>query len=765
MTDPRPATRRQPEERAGRARLRATDRPAERRERLPPAGTRASSARPGRGRWLLTGLALAWAWASLAALGARQATAAGPASARQATDYVLVAGTPYVLFHAEPGRRIRAELRRGEARIALAEAVAEEAPGGSAALLELHAPGRPGDRRSMRSGDRLDLWLADPAGPTFPITPTTSVEIPPLALSVDAARKVVAGVAPAGELLAFQSDRGYAEWSADAQGAFDREVSWLAPGQQGTLTLRGPGDSVTTAPYAALGATVTLGARELTGVATSGETVDTAVTRTDWRRTDDGLVPVTRTVAGGRVEVDGTGPLETPGAFELQLRDPVQPGDRISLTRASAYLPSYVAAATALTTSVAIEARDRVAGLAPAGAPVRIELYGPSGERRTATARAGDGGRWTHVLTDAPLGPGWWAAATIPLDDGLRQRAVTAVPRVRVHLRDARVTGIGPPGAAASITVLEPTGARRAGPWQVAIDPRGRFDAALRTRSESIDHATLVAPGDIVSIDFLGESGRGGDPILIAVPEMVAVADPMLDRVSGEAPAGGALEWALTEEVGEAEPTVRLRRALQVAGDGRWQADLAGTHDLEPPDAGWLTWTRSDGHQVRLAWAAIGLTLRIDGDTVAGNAPPLRTVTLTLQDGAGRTVGATRTQAGDRGAWQASWRDALGAAVAPRVGDRVRGAVGDQPDLDVTLPRLEAVVHVADDLVAGAAPPGASVRVTVPAKAEGEDEALGTHAPGRRGRHLHAGLRRHARSAPQRSPCAGSDARAAPRPA
>jgi hypothetical protein len=451
-------------------------------------------------------------------------------------------------------------------------------------------------------------------------------------------------------------------------------------------------------------------------VASPGENIESIVARRTTRRVEGGVETLTRLVPGGPAAADGTGPRSAPGAFDLLLRDPVRPGDRVSLTRGSSWLGPAVVAGEAVTTSVRIEARDRVAGEAPAGSLLSIALRGPEGELEKATAVADASGSWRHELEQARLGPGWWASATVELGAGLWQQAVTVEPRVRLDLRDAWVDGFGPPGWTASVTVLDAVGTRKGGPWRTAVDLDGRFAAHLLTQVDGRAQATRLAPEDVVVIDFVDGNGQAGDPLIVAAPHMTAVADAQADAVFGTAPPGATLEFR-SPALGGASPgspaAEEYSRTLQAGLDGRWRVDLAGASDLKPPAAGSVTLVRPDQHRVRLAWAAVGMAMVLGQGKIEGNAPPQRAVSLTLHAPDGQALAHGTSRAGVDGRWQGTLRDALDAEVPLREGDELRATIGDEVGLRVRLPKLDGVVHVADDLVAGAAPAGAALRLTV----------------------------------------------------
>lgn len=639
---------------------------------------------------------LAAAWTGLAgassALGAPPiapatlqdpAPGTGPTRAIEATLHTRLVG-----WSAAPGAAVEARLERGARTVATAHGRADR---DGAVRLALEAPSR-GDA-VLRPRDRLTLSDGDGA--------TASAVVPDLVVSPDLAAGRIRGRAPQADAVTVTvaGDVGSPRrLEPGIDGAFELalDAALMAPGGRGWVE-RVDGGHRFRAEWAVMEAAVEVGTPWVSGDATPGGRI--AVQRDPPSSGEPSLATV-----------GGSG--APPTGFDVGLRGAIAAGSAIRITETLPLAPERSWRLVVPALDVALDpAGNRVVGSAPMGATVDVVLEGPGGERSARQTTAGADGRFEAILAGVGIGPGWRAAATVADADGLGARARAAIPQVRATLYENLVTGVAAPRGQAVVTLRRP-GEPPKGPWRAAVAPDGAFAVELAGAADDAASPLDVLPGDSLFVDV-----AGGDPMVVEVPALSAIADAAADAVEGFAPPGARLR--VSADIPGASP-----RAVSAGADGRWRASWSGEADLASGDGGVVTAVLGGGHVVQLRWAAVGLLVDVGTGELVGNAPPNRGVVVALAAADGSPLGTANARA-DRldplGRWRAEVRDALGQVVPLRAGDRLTLEVGDER-LELDIPPLEGVVHVADDLVGGRTRPGARLAVSV-ARPDGAPDA------------------------------------------
>ncbi len=604
--------------------------------------------------------------------------------------------TRFAEWRAAAGARVEASLDRRGRQVASATAVAD-----SEGVVSLAVSGGGGLPITIQPGDALILDTGGAA--------PERVEIPNFRAGIDAGTDVVAGQAPAGATLtiSLQTDVGADVErlvTADTHGLFEHDFTGvidIRPGAAGSVALVVEEGHVFRARIRALSALVTIGWPEFEARSTPGDGLSATVSGAGKRLAGGGPF-----IAGA----DGLGSGETFDTIDraiITLRDPIAAGDAVTLTRRSGVLSEAEFKFIVPEVAVAMDAaRRRLIGTAPAGGSIDIVLHGPDGSIHQVAGVSGSDGRFDIPAPDAPIGPGWRAEATWDGLLGLQVRAIGVVTRVTVGLHTPRVFGIARPFSDVTIMLFTAAG-DRAGPWRAPIDRDGRFTTLLIGSDGVGAIAHRIGPGDVVQIDF-----AEGDPIPIQVPSLTARVDADSEAIEGEAPPGADLVARL--EVGAPDPSI-----AEVAGTadaaGGYRMAFGGTIDVEPPAAGTVSLLRGDGHVIEIDWASVALQAELAGARVEGNAAPERLVSITVRDAGGAVLASAETRAitrvDDVVRWSIALTDSLGTPLRLTPGDIVSATVGDE-HVEFTLPPLDGVIHVADDLVAGRTAPNTPVKIT-----------------------------------------------------
>lgn len=575
---------------------------------------------------------------------------------------------------------------------------------------------RPGDTITLsRQGDR-----------------PLRVTVPTLAAGIDLAADRVFGSAPAGAAVQVALTIGGSNpatiqrtVTADANGSFTLDLAGEADLQPGAVT---GSASYTTAAnhrfdaqFAALSASLTLGARTLRGQATPGTQVAVEV-----RRSDGSIVLLdpsevthgsTYTLAlGGQGSPDQPAPA------------PFAAGDSVVVTQTGGPAGSdQTLSATLAAVTVSINAStDRIAGTAPAGTALSLSADAMDGTRATFNTTADAAGSYNIAAAgQADLGPGWRVRAAYDAAPGVRVGALAVLRKVRIGVNLPTGQGRAEPGRQVTVTLRSDTGAVKR-LQRTVVNDQGEY--SLQFGGGFFGPGTTpvtAAPGDSVEIAFVE-----GDPQLITVPALSARTDVAADTVSGAAPSGSTVRVRVDSAPGRPSVTAPANPA------DAYVATLSGTLDLARPANGTASFTLSDGTEFYTTWAAVQLTATL-GNTfsanfVTGNGPGGRSVTAELLAPDGRLVGqasgfvfgedANVVIIGPGGASSPQFflqlADTTGTPVEMRPGDKLRVTTGDDVT-ELVVPPLDAVIFVQTDTVNGHSLPNAKVTVQIIADPSG----------------------------------------------
>ena len=650
----------------------------------------------------------------------RDISSAHPAAVQQGASGLEVdmAG-PWVRWTTVPGTSVAGELSRDGEVLATARGAADEE--GMVTLAFFGDAGPVG----IQGGDEIEIEVGE--GEV-----ALRWTVPTLEADVDASADRILGRAPAEAMLTaalWRADgmpgAGTAltrTIRADAGGAVEFELGdeGIEPGDAGRLTLEDEQGNRYHAAFTALRLEIRPGNRFVMASATLGTTVSLALE-------SSAALSTTQSIGAG---FPGQGSPATrrslslvDGDFEAHV---FGAGDRLRFSREGGLLPPMNHEIEVPELAIELMTRDgQVRGKGPISASLRLLLQGPLGEAVEASVRTDADGLFDTTL-DTELGPGW--RARLLWDEGIfRVVGFGAVPQVQVFVHTASLRGVNTPRAPVSATLRSE--GEVVGTWTTQAEPDGSWFLQLGEPSEGPEAAPprRVRPGDVLEIDL-----AGGDPVTLVVPPMSARSDPDAETVSGEAPAGARLQLSVegglesTEGFGPALPLPSTEGPVAVldvtAGpDGRYVARIdqatdpeGAALDLEPPMFGSLVITRDDGHQFRLRWAPLSAQIQIDGAFLFGIGPGGRQVRAELRAPDGTVVGAHPEDlplfdpGSDAPTWFAILQDELGQPVSVRAGDRIDVQVGDDT-LSLTVPALEGVIHVKDDLVTGRGLPGADL--------------------------------------------------------
>ncbi len=552
--------------------------------------------------------------------------------------------------------------------------------------------------------------------------PAVAATAPDLRADIDAAAGRIVGIGPAGaelQVRATYHDVGGAVRAFDApvladpgdgRFAVDLPGAGAVPGDRGDVAWVDAGGHAFHAPFAVFQGRITLGEARVAFDAAPGLAGHVVHTRAG------GAAGQARPLRAG-----GSANTARPGETVAPLDAPAAAGDLVAVTLDHP-LVGRGRTHTAQVPTLALQLvpqNDTAIGRAPPGAAVTVTVRGPGGAEHTRrTVAAADGGVAVDFVGVADLDRGWRGALTVEVGDGWAVTTEALVGLVHVEADVGVVWGDVHPGAAVTVSAHDARGAE-VQRWDTTANDSGRFGVDLVVQGGRIQAEVLdLTPGMAIGIDL----DHARDPQLIEIP--VVAAQPDIDResVAGAAPPG----YRIVAEAMEGTRVVARTAEVVVGVDGRFEASLAGTYDVEPGAYGRLTASRPDGHQLSLTWAAVDTRLDLDAGVLWVNAATNRTGTARLRsrDGVERAAAALATRRQTTGSRRVTavepFRDRFGRAIVPAPGDTVDGMIGDAR-FTFGVPRLEAAVHVGDDRVAGStdAPAGTAVRLDATDAANG----------------------------------------------
>lgn len=445
--------------------------------------------------------------------------------------------------------------------------------------------------------------------------------------------------------------------------------------------------------FAPLNAQIEVGEPNVTGRASAGATVQIDV------------APVAT-----QAEVTAVEALTSPWRVELPDAAALVPGTAVTVTKTSPAIeaPHILAGRVPVLNVAVVGGGQRIVGEGLPGATVLLAI----GSWSPIEVRVDEGGQFSYELDEASaLRPGEIIKASIEDPAGLTFYSMTAHTPMEVLIYGTKISAvIDVPGADVAVSLhdakhtLKARGTAKSITTSSPGAPAGtfHFDAGVR-----------IEPGDVITVDW-----GTGDPMVVVVPTVTAVADPVMDTVSGTAPPGTPIETAMFDR------TRRVNiRHVTAGADGRFLVDYRGERDIGFGEVGGagngvITVRSGAGDIFDLAWAAVAVNIEV-GQGPTGVAPSGREVRVVLRAPDGSILGtwdgqvAQRNSAGAISSWESRMVDSAGQPVEARPGDRWDITVADQR-IALDMPRFSAALDVAGRRVLGQTEPGALIRAYPP---------------------------------------------------
>jgi hypothetical protein len=236
------------------------------------------------------------------------------------------------------------------------------------------------------------------------------------------------------------------------------------------------------------------------------------------------------------------------------------------------------------------------------------------------------------------------------------------------------------------------------------LDRQGR-DAALR-------------PADVLA---LRASGAGSlSAVTVTLPTLLVSADPVADRLAGQAPPRAALHVRLQDDQA---PAGTADREWDVAADanGNFALDLTaapgGAVDLRAGHHGSVAFTTPEGHAVTALFAVFEADLTLASPRPRGRATPGQRLDVMVEHTDG-THDQDSMALVDGIDWVLPGEDSLPRIPALASGDRVRltlsgGTLPAPVVREIAVPPLTVELDATQDTVSGGASPGATLTVAV----------------------------------------------------
>ena len=274
-------------------------------------------------------------------------------------------------------------------------------------------------------------------------------------------------------------------------------------------------------------------------------------------------------------------------------------------------------------------------------------------------------------------------------------RTQQSPPKLRIPVYGTVVEGTVEPNQPITVTVASQTGLLKGTAPAKARGDNGRYSAGINW---------TIEPGDIVQLDAF----MGGDPVITVVPRITAQTARDGSVVSGIAP-----PTAHVEVFDHAKTSLGI---VTRDVDGTYSISAAGH-----PGPGYVVVTSSSGVEFYLGWYSPVFDLQLYGTgtfTVVGAAG--RRVDIALSDTRGRIVARYAATLGARRVDDLFHESFTPVEIADNTGSRIPLSEGDTLEVVVgddqrmlTVPPLEAVLHVADRLVVGRTLPNIDVSLEV----------------------------------------------------
>jgi hypothetical protein len=351
---------------------------------------------------------------------------------------------------------------------------------------------------------------------------------------------------------------------------------------------------------------------------------------------------------------------------------------------------------------------DRVGGLAPGGAHLRIRLYdGDTGaERYSSDLVVPPSQSFELDLSGAvDIRPGDYGTADLTTPEGHRFTAPFAAFRVEVDIGGSHVTGVASLGAMVTAQVKGGDGKVK-GSGQVEqvvhIGDAGLAAGSVVRWTLDLGRGKSVAEGDTLTVDRDDFMLSGDQPSAsIVIPHLLLDYNPQDQLLHIEGPAATDLALDVTPPFGGTATRVVTTDAT---GQYRNQLTLDAGSQLA------LVYTMTDGARTRLTSsveqarvAVHGPSYNLVGKPGEAFALALYSPTSTLKSELTGVVGGSSVGFG-------AFRQ-HGSDVPVEPGDRIVTTLGASAPFTVTVPDITTQVDVDQDVVSGHAPPGTTVVV------------------------------------------------------
>ncbi len=524
------------------------------------------------------------------------------------------------------------------------------------------------------------------------------VSVPALAAEIDVAERRLVVAAPTGASLdvtvldAADQEVYRRDHVVPSSGQLVIDLSMipnLGREHHGAVTLESADANVFGVAFAAFGMVVAYDAGVIRGTATPGTTVELATS------TGSGTQVVSEVPVLGDTNWQVNG--EVAG---------IQPGDALTVTVHSDLVPQQIVL-VAPELAIDYDPRDgMVFGNGPADTDLAVRVTDPSGDVHRFTVHTGAGGTFRYLLpAELLVGRGWQLAVEHGGDAPVVWRRQVSWSRTTIQLHSPRVSGTGQPGVLVRVRLFTADGTLKA-TGQRGVLPDGTWEALLR--SVDIEQPAFIDVGDRVEVERVE-----GDPTVVTVPSLSAVADADQETVSGTAPTGSSVRIWVHYANGE---VVDYETTTTASVSDAYTADLAGVFDLERRSTG--TVAIDVGHDVTFVteWAVASLGVSVDdGFRIGGGGAPGMPVDVWVRDSYGAPVLHRTDQVpasfslGEPVSWGFD-AQTLGESVAAlQVGDEIVATIGETT-LTMVVPPLVALIDTDGDRIEGITIP--DVRVT-----------------------------------------------------
>lgn len=529
--------------------------------------------------------------------------------------------------------------------------------------------------RDAREGRRGQLPAAVAAGQTITLSLglpgarapiERRLQVPALEMELDSARDRIAVQGPPGGALRLRLDGpggtgevldavldGAGRWEQDLAGRLDLGAGWVAVAELDA----GQGWRVRRVVSTAI-VELSLHRGIVEGQAAEGAEI--GIVSLDAQGRERGRWS-TRAGAGGAFAQE----LVLEGAGPLRRLDSLEPGQTLLVDVTGGGDPLVFTLPDLRVTTE--PERDRIAGVAPPGAALALEIWEQDQLLlRKADLRADAAGRFRVELgAEHDLQDGDRGRLVLRRPDGHRIRLDWVAPVIRVDMDTAGMRiSVAPPSRRYDLRLEDASGAQRAR-LQGLSGPdayRGAVSARLDPR-DALDRPVAPRPGDRLV-------GRIGDEeIDLRIPLLEAVLDGRAQQLHGrsDAPAGTPLRMELRAADGRSESWQR-----PLDEDGRAVLDLAAASpawSVQPNDRASLE-LRVPRGRINARGAAPGITLHLDGPRIELLLPPGARARIEQVRG-GAVLAGMEVLADGAGAVDAALESA-GAPWALRPGDELR---------------------------------------------------------------------------------------------